>query len=242
MTTPVLTADLLLLNGRVLTMDVRNAVAEAVAIRDGKIVAVGTTRDIAPLAGTSTRVIDLDGRPALPGLTACPVHLGSDSSRAVEAVECRDLYDSAIDSVAAITSRIRQWASGTPPGGWIIARGSPLADCRLKERRLPTKAELDEAAPKNPTYISFGAHVVIANTAALRERNITRDTPDPQGGAVLKDASGEPTGELRERAQFLVRRKEDATDPEVLAERIAVELEKCSHRGVTGIHDIIVTK
>lgn len=65
------------------------------------------------------------------------------------------------------------------PGRWIIARGSPLADCRLAEQRLPTRAELDAAAPRNPTYISFGAHVVIANTLALRERGITGDSPDP---------------------------------------------------------------
>ena len=243
MTPHVLAADLLLINGRVLTMDARDAVAQAVAVRDGKIVAVGPTREIEPLAGASTRVIDLDGRTALPGLTDCHVHLASDSSRAVDAVECRDLYDAGIDSVAAIVSRIRQWAGSTPPGHWIIARGSPLADCRLAERRLPTRAELDAAAPANPTYISFGAHVVIANTLALRERGITRDTPDPQGGAVMKDpATGDPTGELRERAQFLVKRKEGAIDPEVLAERIALELETCSHRGVTSIHDIVITR
>lgn len=238
----VLAPDLLLVNGRILTMDARNAVAEAVAVRDGKIVAVGSTREVEPLAGASTRVIDLDGRTALPGLTDCHVHLASDASRAVEAVECRDLYDPGITSVAAIVSRIRQWAGATPPGQWIIARGSPLADCRLAERRLPTKVELDAAAPRNPTYISFGAHVVIASSQALGERGITRDTPDPQGGAVLKDPAGEPTGELRERAQFLVKRKDGAIDPDVLAERIAIELEKCSHRGVTTIHDIVVTR
>lgn len=243
MTPHPLAADLLLVNGRVLTMDADNTVAQAVAVRDGKIVAVGSTREIEPLAGGSTRVIDLDGRTVMPGLTDCHVHLASDSSRSVDAVECRDLYDSGIDSVAAIVSRIRQWAVSMPPGRWIVARGSPLADCRLRERRLPTRAELDAAAPGNPAYISFGAHVVIANTRALRECGVTRDTPSPQGGAVIKDpATGEPTGELRERAQFLVKRKESAIDPDVLAERIAIELEKCSHRGVTTIHDVVITR
>jgi hypothetical protein len=238
-----LAADLLLINGRVLTMDAYNSVAQAVAVRDGKIVAVGTSAEVEPLAGASTQVIDLEGRTAMPGLTDCHVHLASDSSRAVESVECRDLYDPSLDSVAAMVARIRQWAASTPPGQWIVARGSPLADFRLHERRLPTKAELDAAAPRNPTYISFGAHVLIANTLALQERGVTRHTPSPQGGTVVKDPqTGEPTGELRERAQFLVKRKEGEINPTTLAERIAVELEKCSHRGVTSIHDIVITR
>jgi predicted amidohydrolase YtcJ len=238
-----LSADLLLINGRVLTMDAHDSVAQAVAVKDGKIIAVGATAEIEPLAGTSTQVIDLDGRTALPGLTDCHVHLASDSGRAVESVECRDLYDPSIDSVAAIVSRLRQWATSTPPGQWIVARGSPLADYRLREGRLPTKAELDAATPRNPAYISFGAHVAIANTLALQERGITRNTPSPQGGTVVKDPlTGDPTGELREHAQFLVKRRDGEVDPQTLAERIAIELEKCSHRGVTSIHDIIISK
>jgi predicted amidohydrolase YtcJ len=238
-----LAADLLLLNGRVLTMDAHNSVTQAVAIRDGKIVAVGANAEVEPLAGASTQVIDLDSRTAMPGLTDCHVHLASDSSRAVESVECRDLYDASIDSVEALVTRIEQWVASTPSGQWIVARGSPLADFRLHERRLPTQAELDSATPHHPAYISFGAHVIIANTMALHECAITRDTPSPQGGTVVKDpVTGEPTGELRERAQFLVKRRESAVDAETLAERIAVELEKCSHRGVTCIHDILITR
>jgi predicted amidohydrolase YtcJ len=238
-----LSADLLLINGRVLTMDLHDTVAQAVAVRDGKIVAVGTTAEVEALAGASTRVVDLDGRTAMPGLTDCHVHLASDSSRAAESVECRDLYDSSMDSVEALMTRIQHWAAATPPGQWIVARGSPLADFRLHERRLPTRLDLDHAAPRHPTYISFGAHVVIANTLALHERGVTRDTPSPQGGTVVKDPlTGEPTGEMRERAQFLIKRRESAVDPDTLAERIAVELEKCTHRGVTCIHDIIITR
>ena len=239
----VLAADLLLINGRVLTMDVHDSVAQAVAVRDGKIVALGTTAEVELLAGASTQVLDLDGRTAMPGLTDCHVHLASDSSRAAESVECRDLYDASMDSVEALMTRIGQWATATPPGEWIVARGSPLADFRLHERRLPTRTELDYAAPRNPTYISFGAHVIIANTLALQARGVNRDTPSPQGGTVVKDpVTGEPTGELRERAQFLVKRREGDIDPATLAERIAIELEKCSHRGVTCIHDIIITR
>ena len=238
-----LAADLLLVNGRVLTMDVHDSVAQAVAVRDGKIVAVGTNAEVELLAGASTQVIDLDGRTALPGLTDCHVHLASDSSRSVESVECRDLYDPSIDSVEALVTRMGQWAASTPPGQWIVARGSPLADFRLHERRLPTQAELDGALPRNPAYVSFGAHVIIANTLASARTRRHPETPSPQGGTVVKDpVTGEPTGELRERAQFLVKRRDSEVDPETLAERIAVELEKCSHRGVTCIHDIVITR
>jgi predicted amidohydrolase YtcJ len=95
--------------------------------------------------------------------------------------------------VEALMTRMGQWAASTPPGQWIVARGSPLADFRLHERRLPTQAELDGALLRNPAYVSFGAHVVIANTLALRERGVTRDTPSPQGGTVVKDpVTGEP--------------------------------------------------
>ena len=114
-----LSADLLLSHGRVLMMDAHNTVAQAVAVKDGKIMAVGANPQIEPLAGASTEVIDLDGRTAIPGLADCHVHLASDSSRAVESVECRDLYDPGIDSVAAIVSRLRQWAASTPPGSSI---------------------------------------------------------------------------------------------------------------------------
>jgi hypothetical protein len=238
-----LAADLLLINGRVLTMDAHNTVAQAVAVRDDKIVALGTSAAVEALAGAATQVIDLDGRTAMPGLTDCHVHLASDSSRAAESVECRDLYDASLNSVEALRLRLEQWTASTPPGQWIVARGSPLADFRLLERRLPTRAELDAVVPRNPAYISFGAHVIIANTLALQERGVTRHTPSPQGGTVVKDpVTGEPTGELRERAQFLVKRRDGEIDPATLAERIAIELEKCSHRGVTSIHDIVITR
>ncbi len=238
-----LAPDLILARGRVLTMDASNSVAQAVAIRDGRIVAVGSDDAVLPLAGAGTELIDLGGRTALPGLTDCHVHLASDAGRAVGAVECRDFYDPSITSVADLLERLRERAESTPPGAWLGGRGSPQQDFRLREGRLPLKAELDAAAPDHPVWVSFGAHVTMASSLALRERGITRDTPSPAGGTVVKDpASGEPTGEFRERAQFLIKAKDTAVEPAELAERIAIELEHCLHRGVTGIHDIIISK
>ena len=112
-------------------MDVHDSVAQAVAVRDGKLVAVGTNAEVESLAGASTQVIDLDGRTAMPGLTDCHVHLASDSSRSVESVECRDLYDPSIDSVEALVTRMGQWAASTPPasGSWRVAARWPTSGC-----------------------------------------------------------------------------------------------------------------
>jgi predicted amidohydrolase YtcJ len=142
-----------------------------------------------------------------------------------------------------VVAQVQRAAQSTPSGQWLIGRGSPLQDFRLKERRLPTREELDAAVPNHPAYLTFGAHVVVANSLALKLKGITRDTPSPQGGTVVKDpATGEPTGVLRERAQYLIKSKSPEVEPGLLAEQIVVELEKCARRGVTGIHDIVTCK
>jgi predicted amidohydrolase YtcJ len=223
-------------------MDAADREVQAVAIKDGKVLAVGSNQEIKALSGAGTEGIDLKGRTALPGLADVHVHLASDagSSRAAEA---RDFFDPAIRSTADIQARIRERAAQTPPGEWIVARGSPMQDFRLAEGRFPTRDELDAAAPNHPCYISFGAHVVVANSLALRAKSITRDTPSPQGGTVVKDpTSGEPTGVLRERAQYLVKTREAGQELEVMREQVLQELEKCAARGVTTIHDIVVNR
>ncbi len=239
---PELAADLILTNGKVLTMDSSNRVVEAVAIRDGKVMAVGSSREIEALAGSGTEAIDLRGRTALPGLVDVHVHLASDAGQR-GAVEARDFYDPGVGSVADIQGRIRERAGQVGPGEWIVARGSPMQDLRLAERRLPTREELDAAAPEHPCYVSFGAHVVVANSRALAARGVTRETPSPRGGTVVKDPrTGEPTGVLRERAQFLVKARESSPDVDGLAENILLELERCAARGVTTIHDIVASR
>jgi len=162
-------------------MDGADRVAQALAIRDGLVVALGSSREVAALAGAATETVDLRGRTALPGLADVHVHLASDASRGADAVEARDFFDPSIRSTADIQAAIRERASQTLPGEWIVARGSPMQDLRLAERRLPTIEELDAAAPEHPCYVSFGAHVIVANSLALRLKNVTRDTPSPQG-------------------------------------------------------------
>ena len=237
-----LSADLILVNGRVLTMDAQDSEALAVAIKDDRILAVGTNAEIEALAGPNTRGVDLAGQVALPGLADIHVHLASDALQA-DAVEVRDFFDAQVASIRDIQERIRERAAQLPPGTWLIARGSPMQDLRLTDRRWPTRYDLDEFAPDHPCYVSFGAHVIVANTLALEAKGVTRDTPDVQGGTVVKDESGELTGVLRERAQFLVKsRAAGQEDVETIAEHILFDLERAAARGVTTVHDIVVNR
>jgi predicted amidohydrolase YtcJ len=238
-----LSADLILVNGRVLTMDRADHVAEAVAIKDGRILAVGTTAEIEAFGGPRTDVIDLKGRTALPGLADIHVHLASDASRRNNAIEARDFYLPSIRSIADIQEEISAVAARTPPGQWLTVLGSPMQDLRLVERRLPDRHDLDAATPDHPTYVTFGAHSLVANSLALSQKQVTRDTSDPQGGTVVKDPqTGEPTGLLRERAQYLVKSREAGMSPEALAEKILAELNLCAARGITTIHDIVINR
>ncbi|HEY1296452.1 MAG TPA: amidohydrolase [Chloroflexota bacterium] len=238
-----LRADLILVNGRVLTMDARDTETQALAIKNGRVLAVGSNREIEALAGSDTESIDLTRRVVLPGLADIHVHLASDAIQG-DAVEVRDFFDASIASISDIQRRIRERSTQTPPGDWIVARGSPMQDLRLAEERWPDKHDLDEVAPDNPTYVSFGAHVIVANSEALKARGVTPETPDPQGGTVVKDsATGEPTGVLRERAQYLVKSREAGQlDLETIAERILMDLQKAAMRGVTSVHDIVVNR
>jgi predicted amidohydrolase YtcJ len=236
-------ADLVLSNGRVLTMDRLDSVAEAVAVKGDRILAVGSTSEIDALVGSRTERVDLQGRTALPGLADVHVHLASDATRKADAIEARDFYVPSIRSIADIQEVISARTAHVPPGTWLTVLGSPMQDLRLVERRLPTRQELDAAAPDHPMYVTFGAHSTVANTLALRLKGVTRDTPSPQGGTVVMDPeTGEPTGLLRERAQYLVKRQDAGVPPEELAESILAELRVCAGRGVTTVHDIVINR
>ncbi|HZO29198.1 MAG TPA: amidohydrolase [Chloroflexota bacterium] len=235
--------DLILTNGRVLTMDRADTVAEAVAIKGDRILAIGSTSEIEALAGASTERVDLRGRTALPGLADVHVHLASDATRKGDAVEARDFYIPSIRSISDIQEEISARTAHTPPGNWLTVLGSPMQDFRLAEQRLPTRHDLDAAAPDHPTYMTFGAHSTVANTLALKLKGVTRDTPSPQGGTVVMDPeTGEPTGLLRERAQYLVKSQDAGMSPEALAESILAQLQTCAARGVTTVHDIVINR
>ncbi|NNM72578.1 amidohydrolase [Enterovirga sp. DB1703] len=190
--------DLLLVNARIVTADPGFSIAEALAIRGDRFLAVGRTQDIVSLAGPDTQVIDLAGRTVLPGLIDTHAH-----------VERAGLLGSTVgfegvSSIDEALARVRERADRTPAGEWIRGRiWHPLA--QLREKRFLTRWELDRAAPDHPVILPV-SHFSLVNSRALALAGITRDTPDPDGGEIHRDAAGEPTGVLEEAAEELVER------------------------------------
>jgi len=190
-------ADLALLNGKVLTIDADNSVAEAVATKGSCILRVGSNDEISQVVGEETEVYDLAGRTVLPGLIDSHMHPGSYGVFRVRGVKCGP----DIESMEELVSRIREKAEASPEGSWIL--GYTLDDVKLG--RYPRLQELDEAAPRNPLYIQRrDGHIGVANSLALRFAGINRDTPDPPHGKIDRDEDGNPTGVLRESAKGLV--------------------------------------
>ena len=196
-------ADVVVVNGKVLTVDAASTIAEAVAIRDGRFVAVGTSADIRRLVGATTQVIDAGGRTVIPGLIDSHVH-----ALGVAAAETAQPFQN-LRSIAEMQAWIRHAASAVPAGDWIwTPRVFPT---RIREQRFPTRAELDAAAPHHPVVVD-GAYALMVNSAALRAASIDAGTPNPPGGAIVKGADGRPTGLLRNVGALLSRFRRAADD------------------------------
>ncbi|MBN3725717.1 amidohydrolase family protein [Burkholderia sp. Ac-20379] len=182
--------DLILHNGRITTLDRANPIARAVAITDGRFVAVGDDADIVPLAGSATRVVDLQGRPALPGLIDNHLHLirgGLNYNM--------ELRWDGVPSLALAMEMLRRQVAVTPAPQWVRVVGG-FTEHQFAEKRLPTIDELNAAAPDTPVFILHLYDRALLNAAALRVVGYTKDTPEPPGGTILRDATGNPTGLL----------------------------------------------
>jgi predicted amidohydrolase YtcJ len=231
--------DLVLFNGRIRTFAPAQDVCEALACAGGRIVATGDSDDIRRLAGPDSQCFDLEGLTVIPGLTDTHVHLSEKGTAEKELVDCRDFYTE-MHSIADILERLSKRAAETPAGSWIIAHGSPMQDFRLRDKRFPDKDDLDRVLPDHPVSVSFGAHITIGNSKALATAKITRDTPDPAGGAIRRNPrTGEPTGELHERAQLILRKAVPEFSYHQLKDGIVFALNQCLERGVTTVHDIV---
>jgi predicted amidohydrolase YtcJ len=190
-------ADLVLLNARILTVDDRFRVAAALAVREGRFVAVGSNEDVRPHVGAGTRVIDGRGRTVVPGFIDTHVHAldvaEAETAQPFQNLQSIDALQTWIRSAHAAQPSTRSARSGQG-AEWIWK--PRVYPTRLREHRFPTRQELDAAAPDRPVAVD-GAYAFVLNSAALRAAGITRNSTDPPGGAIVKDAAGEPTGLLR---------------------------------------------
>nr|WP_285527510.1 amidohydrolase [Streptomyces lavendulae] len=184
------TADLVVRNAKVFTGDPGRPAAGAVAVRDGRILALGDDHDLAGLVGPATRVIDALGRRVVPGLNDSHLHVIRGGLNYV-----LELRWDGVRSLRRALVMLREQAGRTPKGQWIRVVGGWTPE-QFAERRMPTVAELNAAAPDTPVFVLHLYQSALMNRAAVRAAGFTRDTPDPRGGQIVPGRDGEPTGVL----------------------------------------------
>ena len=223
-------ADLVVLNARVYTADVNRPVAEAFAVRAGRIAFVGSSRGALALVGPRTERLDLAGRTVIPGMVDAHAHLLGlgQALRTVNLVGTRS-YDEVI-------ARVVERAKTARPGEWIRGRGWDQND--WADTRFPTHQALSRAVPNNPVYLTrVDGHAALVNAKALELAHVTAATPDPTGGRFIRDSTGNPTGVLVDGAQGVVGRVIPAASRVELREQTLAAIAEANRWGLTGIHD-----
>jgi hypothetical protein len=223
----------LFFNGTIHTMDVHQPCVEAVLVGDdGRITAVGQRDDLAARAPSSQR-IDLGGATLLPGFNDAHVHIWKLGLLLTVQVDARK---AAAPDIPAIAVRFRERAQVTQAGTWLTGRGYNEAE--LPERRHLTRYDLDAASTEHPIALTRTCgHMIVANSRALQLAGITRDTPDPHGGTIVRDEHGEPTGLLQETAQGLITRVIPPEDERVMADAIKACMRHQLALGITSATD-----
>jgi hypothetical protein len=228
-----LRADLVLMNGKIITVDKEDSIEEAVAVKDGRIEAIGKNSEIRQFIGKRTLAIDLAGRAVLPGFNDAHNHLVEFGLNLAE-LDCRT---PPVASIEEIVQLVRDRAAEVAPGTWI--KGWGYDHTRLKERRHPSRTDLDRAAPDNPVVVKrTDGHMCVVNSLALEKAGITKDTPDPPGGHIVKDTqTGEPTGLLQETAQDLVKEKIPPPTLDQIKEGIRLACRTYLAEGITSAQE-----
>ncbi|MFE4868118.1 amidohydrolase [Streptomyces sp. NPDC056682] len=183
-------ADLVVRNAKIHTGDPGRPHAQAIAVRDGVITVVGDDKDVAPHIGAGTKVVDALGRRVIPGLNDAHLHVIRGGLNYV-----LELRWDGVRSLRQGLAMLREQAARTPKGQWVRVVGGWSAE-QFAERRLPTVAELNAAAPDTPVFVLHLYQSAVLNRAALKAAGYTRDTPDPRGGQIVRGRDGEPTGML----------------------------------------------
>jgi len=224
-------ADLILVNGTVITVDAADSIAQGVAVSGGKIVAVGGSRDMRALANGRTQVIDLHGRTVTPGLIDTHVHFSETAD-----LFSINLSDVAITKIDDVVKRVAERVATAKGGEWI--RGSGWDEGKLAERRYVLASDLDKVAPNNPVWLEHTTgHYGVANSYALKLAEVRKVTPDPPAGTIDRDVQGNPTGVMKEAAQGLVTRLVPPFTRDQQRQGLVKMIEDFNKEGMTGAKD-----
>ncbi|OLC40300.1 MAG: hypothetical protein AUH43_26620 [Acidobacteria bacterium 13_1_40CM_65_14] len=224
-------ADLVLTNGKIITVDGTDSIVQAIAIAAGRIVAVGPNDEIRSRVGPSTRVIDLFGRTATPGLIDTHVHFSE-----TDALYSVDLGVVDVKTMDDVLKRVAAAVAMRKPGEWVRGRG--WDEGKLAERRYILASDLDKVAPNNPVWLmQTTGHYGVANSYALKMAEVRADTRDPPAGTIDRDANGNPTGVLKESAAGLVTRLVPPYTREEQRQGLLKMIEDFNKEGMTGAKD-----
>ncbi|WP_367066399.1 amidohydrolase [Oryzisolibacter sp. LB2S] len=219
-------------NGNIITVDDNDRVVQSIAIRDGKIVDVGSDTDMQSYIGKGTAVIDLAGKTMIPGIYDAHSHFTMAGTNELYDANLNSAPIGDIESMSDLLDRLREQRSKIDGSDWISGWG--YDDTLLAEQRHPTRADLDQISATQPILITHvSGHFAVANSAALALANVTRDTPDPVGGTIRRDAQGEPTGVLDETAVQLVSAHKPAFTAAQVQAGIAAAARQYASQGVT---------
>lgn len=228
-------ADLILRNGKIITMDATRSIVTALAVRNRQILAAGNDSEIAACSSPRTEIIDLHGQTVLPGLIDVHTH----ALNWAEGLLRNDIDPGypKVHSIPEILKQIGERSASYPAGRWILGAG--WDESKLSEHRYITRKDLDAVSPNNPVWLEhFTGHLGVANSLALKLGQVSRDTATPSGGVIDKDDSGEPTGILKDNAQGLVQSVLPPDPPDLALPATRVVSEKALEAGLTTIHDI----
>ena len=225
------TADMIMYNGKIITVDREFSIVQAVAIKGNTIVAVGKDHDMDPFKGAQTKMVNLRGKTVVPGLIDSHIH-GS-----MCAQEINNFNLNKVRSINDLLQAVEQCVSSTKQGQLVIS-SSAWHESQLSEERLPTRWELDKVSPNHPVILPRGGHVVVVNSKALELVGFTKDTPDPDHGLIVKDPdTNEPTGVLIENAAAIVKDLVPRLTREQLKQGVIDFMKEMNASGVTGMID-----
>ena len=224
-------ADLIIRNARIWTVDRSLPEAEAVAILGERIVAVGSSREVDAWRGPHTRVVDAAGKRLLPGFNDAHVHF-TDGGAQLDNVQLNDAA-----SPQEFSRRIRERAAKTGKGEWLL--GGDWDETKWSPAELPTKDLIDAATPEVPVAVNrYDGHMVLANSLALKLAGITAQTPDPDGGVIVRNAQGDPTGALKDAAQDLLFKVVPPLNHDQLRHVVERALQHAAALGVTSVQNM----